>query len=217
MANQVSSGSLVHDVLHRTLTHPVTLAAKRPLRNGWWYVRGMALANPALPSRVESMLFVCKGNICRSPFAALRAAQLLRQARRADIRCVSAGISTTQAAEPPREACDAAATFGCSLAGHTPLQLTRELVASHDVIVVMEAGQLIHLRQRHPEAIGRIFLLSLFDSRTTGGYARYNITDPFGLDLSIFRDCYARIDGALKNLVAAIGAEATLDLAVSGA
>jgi protein-tyrosine-phosphatase len=194
-----SPGSFVHSLLHRTLTHPLAIAAKRPLKDGWWFVRGMALSNPRMPARVESMLFVCKGNICRSPFAAVRAAQLLRNAGRADIRCTSAGITATQAARPPQDASDAASAFGVGFADHEPVRLTRDLIDLHDLTVVMEADQLIHLRQQYPHAIGRILLLSLLDRR--GGYARYNIADPFGQQVEAFRSCYARIDGALQALL----------------
>jgi protein-tyrosine phosphatase len=198
------SGSFVEGLLHRALTHPLAVAAKRPLKDGWWSVRGKALRNPPLPAQIESMLFVCKGNICRSPFAALRASQLLQQARK-PVRCVSAGITATQAARPPEEAAEAALAFGCSLADHEPLRLTREMIDASDLIVVMEAEQLVLLRQRYPHAIGRLFLLSLIDEGWRG-YARYNIADPFGCELAAFRSCYARIDAALATLVSILPA-----------
>ena len=193
------AASFVHSLLHRTLTHPLAIAAKRPLKDVWWFVRGLALRNPPMPPRVASMLFVCKGNICRSPFAAIRAAQLLEETDQVTVRCASAGITATQAARPPQEASDAASAYECAFAERAPVRLTDEMIDSYDLTVVMEADQLIQLRQQYPHAIGRILLLSLVDGRR--GYARYNIADPFGQEVEAFRRCYARIDGALRALL----------------
>ena len=63
-------------VLTAVLTHPLALALKRPARNVRWRIRGRGIANPPLPHRVSSVLFVCLGNICRSPFGALLATAL---------------------------------------------------------------------------------------------------------------------------------------------
>jgi protein-tyrosine-phosphatase len=210
------SPSFVQTLLHRALTHPLAIAAKRPLKDGWWAVRGAALSNPPLPARVESILFVCKGNICRSPFAAVRAAQLLAQSGTRGITCTSAGITATQAARPPQEACEAAAALDCPLDEHRPQQLTRDMIDGADMTIVMEAEQLIRLRQQYPDAIGRIYLLSLIDERANG-YARYNIADPFGQEIEAVRSCYARIDGALKTLLSLLpAAPAVAATTVSG-
>lgn len=180
------------------LTNPLTMALKAPMKDALWTARGRRLANPAPPARVRSMLFVCKGNICRSPFAALRAAQLVAESD-ATITCLSAGLDTTQAERSPRDACDAAEAFRVRLDTHTPVQITGSLVSQVDLIVVMEAAQLLALRRAYPDSADRIWLLSLLDERR--GYARYHIADPFGKPRAEFDSCYSRIDGALRPLL----------------
>ena len=186
--------------LNRLLTHPLALSVKRPLKDALWTARGRALANPQIPARVTSILFVCKGNICRSPFAALLAAQRLAERGVGGVHCSSAGISVTQAARAPQEACEAAALFGLSLLAHVPLQVTGDLLLSHDLTIVMEAGQMQELRRRYPEAASRIVLLPLID-RDQAGYVRFNIADPFGQPLPAFHDCYRRIDRLVTRLL----------------
>jgi protein-tyrosine phosphatase len=190
--------------IRRVLTHPAVMVAKQWLKDAWWRARGNAFSNPPIPHDVRSILFVCQGNICRSPFAATRAAALLGRAGLSHVRCLSAGIRATHAARPPREACDAAEAFGLSLQLHEPLQLTRGLIMTVDMAVVVEAGQMLGLRRTCPEATDRIFLLPLFDSGGRAGYARYHIADPFGESPQVFESCYQRIDHALRQLVAAI-------------
>ena len=194
----------VDRVIRRVLTHPASMALKAGLKDTWWRARGGAFRNPEIPLEVRSILFVCLGNICRSPFAAARAAELLQAAGLPDVRCLSAGIRATQAARPPREACVAADAFGLSLGAHEPLQLTRELVGGVDMTVVVEASQMAALRREYPEAGDRIFLLPLFDGAERPGYRRFNIADPFGQAPEVFDDCYQRLDRAVSGLISAV-------------
>jgi len=189
-------------VVTALLTNRAAVAIKRPLRDLLWTVKGARIRNPPLPAKVESILFVCLGNICRSPFAALLATNRLTQANVKRIRCASAGIRATQAARSPEAACDAAVAHGLSLVDHRPTTLTRELIDAHDLIVVMEATQLVELRATYPDATDRLFLLSLFDGQASTGYDRYNIADPFSRPRAVFEICFNRIDRSLSRLIA---------------
>lgn len=194
----------VSRLITRVLRHPVVMAVKRHVRNLRWAVARPAPVNPPLPERVDAVLFVCLGNICRSPFAGVRAEALLRESGRGHVRSASAGIRPSQAARPPFEAVEAARAFGVSLDGHLPQGLTPELIAAHDMVVVMEQVQLEHLRATYPEHAGRFVLLSLFDHRASGAYERANITDPFGQPRAAFDACYHRIDRSLAAFLSAV-------------
>jgi protein-tyrosine phosphatase len=193
-------------MLTALVTSPVIMAIKRPVRDLLWTVKGASLVNPPVPAGVSSILFVCLGNICRSPFAAVLAADRLKQANELDVLCASAGIRTNQGARAPDTACDVATSYGLSLAAHRPQTLTRELVDTFDLIVVMEAAQLIELRTHYPDAADRLMLLSLFDDQAGPGYGRYNIADPFSKPRATFEACYRRVDRATSALLAAVRA-----------
>jgi protein-tyrosine phosphatase len=195
--------SLFDRAMRFALTNPLSMAIKAPVRDLVWSVQGRGLENPVLRSPILSILFVCKGNICRSPFAALLASHHLSRSGSAT-SCVSAGISTTQANRSPQHACEAARHYGIDLESHRPIQLTRALISSSDLIAVMEASQLLELRASYPEAADRVFLLSLLDDRR--GYSRYNIADPFGESRKAFDACYERINVIVERLLQKIGA-----------
>ena len=191
----------VNQVLHRLLTSAPAMFFKGHRKDVYWAFKGRSITNPRLARPIESMLFICQGNICRSPFAALRAAQLLRDAGLGRIACASAGLRTTQAAAPPQDARDAAVAFAVTLDGHVPLQLSQALVDRYDLLVVMEAKQLDAVRAAYPDAADRVVLLPLFGDGAMSGYARWNIADPFGRPRQDFDACYTRIEHDLKGLI----------------
>jgi protein-tyrosine phosphatase len=160
-----------------------------------------APVNPPLPATVRSIVFVCLGNICRSPFASALLALRLAADGNTTITAVSAGLRTTQAARSPVEACAAAAPYGIALDTHTPEQLTPQMIAGADMIIVMELAQFTHLRASYPACTDRIFLLSLWDDEAAGAHARYNITDPFGQPIDAFHECYLRIARVVDRLL----------------
>src|SRR2546428_8440325 len=91
-------------------------------------------ARRALSARApRSILVVCHGNICRSPFAAVL---LQRALGPAGIRVHSAGFIGPNRPSPP-EAVTAAARYGVNLSDHPSRVLTADLVRSNHLAVVM--------------------------------------------------------------------------------
>ena len=186
------------------LRHPATMTLKRHLRDMRWSLKGRNIATPKLPAGVKSMLFVCLGNICRSPFAELIARRRLAE-RGVQVLCASAGINPRQGDRSPADACRAASSFGISLDVHIAQPLTAELLDAHDAVIVMEASQLEQLARMYPHARHRLLLLPLFEAdEVTSAYERYNIEDPFSQPLAAFEACYRRIDRAVSKMLTAM-------------
>jgi protein-tyrosine phosphatase len=202
-ASVVPVPSLMARALGGVLRHPATRTARRAARDVWWRVKGHSIRNPPVPANPRAILFVCLGNICRSPFAERVATARLREFGQRPAKCASAGIRTTQAAEPPPEAKLAARRYGVSLDRHRPQQLTKELVSAYDMIIVMESSQAESLRRLYAECHDRVFLLPLFD-QGAAGFDRFHIVDPFSQPLTAFEHCYHRIDRAVLQLIEGI-------------
>jgi protein-tyrosine phosphatase len=200
----VATRTWLDRALHALLTHRAIMPLKHAARDAYWQARGRAIANPPLPATVDSVLFVCKGNICRSPFAAGLARRLALHAGLSTLRCESAGLSASQAARSPQDACATAAGYGVTLGLDSPLQITDAMIASFDIIVVMEAWQALELAERYPARRDRVFLLPLLERPLPFGYARYHIADPFGHGPDAFSSSFARIDKALRAFVATL-------------
>lgn len=200
--SQTSAGARLITAL---LTHRWARPVKRSIRDARWRLTGAALNNPRLPDSVRSILFVCLGNICRSPLAAVATARQLAAAGRTDVRCDSAGTRANQSNQPPPFAVEAAAAMGLSIRGHRPQLLTQALMDAHDLIVVMEAEQRAELSARYPDVRDRVVLLPLYDVEAGPGYDRFHIADPFGQSRAVFDACYVRIERAVSGLVGALG------------
>src|SRR5262249_49103056 len=93
-----------------------------------------------------SILFVCHGNICRSPFAAFLFEKLARERLLTSIRVESAGFIGPDRASPP-QALDAAARRGIDMSAHRSQLLKDRLVRGSDLVVVMAADQARGIRR----------------------------------------------------------------------
>jgi protein-tyrosine phosphatase len=194
----------LRSLVKAALAHPFAVKLREPLRNARWALVGRRTGNPPVPPGVNTMLFVCLGNICRSPFGARLAERVLAESGRGGIRCVSAGVRPSQDNRSPDEACEVATAYGVTLTDHRPQALTRELMDASDLVVVMEWRQLTQVRETYPEHRDRIFLLPLFDDQARNAYERYNITDPFGRPRAAFEECYLRVDRSLRRFLASV-------------
>ena len=136
--------------------------------------------------RPAAMLFICHGNICRSPFAEASARRRLPAATRVE----SAGFIGPDRPSPP-EAVAAAAELGMDLTPHRSRVLTPEMLRAADLVLVMDAGQRQRLLLGRPALAERIFLLGDFDPEPI---ERRAIPDPVEKPVEAFRSCYARIE-----------------------
>lgn len=181
---------------------------KNALREIYWAYHGKGLKNPLLPVSPKSILYVCKGNICRSPFAE-RLMKKLVEKRSNDLLTIrSAGIDATVMNPPLKEAIDSAKIFGISMDDHRSRRLTQELIKGSDMIVVMEVEHLKQLEEAYPGSKGRCFLLSMFSHDKRRGasyYSKYNIADPYGENIDQFILCYEKIEMCINNLLLGIG------------
>jgi protein-tyrosine-phosphatase len=150
-----------------------------------------------VPASVRSFLFVCFGNIMRSPMAEA----LLKQAAEAakiEIRSASAGLHAIsgKAAHPWAQA--AASEMGISLANHRAKLLTPEAVEQADAVFAMDLQNLAELLTLYPQGKDKFFMLSAY-----AGHPRLReISDPYLGDLETTRQCYRILKTCVQNLLA---------------
>ncbi len=98
---------------------------------------------------MKKILFVCHGNICRSPMAEYVMKDLVQKARMSDrFHIASAATSREEIGNPVYPpARRKLAEHGISCAGHAARQLTREDYADYDFLVGMDSANLRDMRR----------------------------------------------------------------------
>ncbi len=147
-----------------------------------------------------SVLFVCLGNICRSPLAAVVARQRFRLAGLA-IDVDSCGTGRWHAGEPadPR-AIQVAAAAGYDLRSHRARQLCADDYASFDWLLAMDTDNLATLRQRAPA--GGTAEMSLFLDAAGLGKAG-SVPDPYHGGLGDFEAVLRLVERGVDGLIEA--------------
>jgi len=106
------------------------------------------------------LLFVCTGNICRSPMAEGIARDVVAtRYPDAPVLVESAGIAALDGHPATREAVKVMDERGIDISGHEARTLSRGMLASSDLVIVMEEGHGSHASQLAGASVVPAFLL----------------------------------------------------------
>ena len=165
--------------------------------------RASAIASLAAGDPPQQVLYLCLGNVCRSPYAEVASRRdAVRWSSPPPVWC-SAGFIGPDRPAPPL-AIEVAAARGAPLDAHRSRLVTRELVLDSDLIVVMEAYQAEELAVRYGRRRGVIVLGDL-DPRS---FSTRTIPDPWNRGREAFVASYERIDRCLAALASSLSASA---------
>lgn len=121
------------------------------------------------------ILFVCTGNVCRSPMAAaLFNARARRAGESVQFVARSAGTWAPDSQRASAHAITAMAQRGIDLSEHRAHTLTRQDLAEADVVIVMTRNHREALAAEFPEARPKLHLMSELKDRD------FDIGDPYG-------------------------------------
>jgi protein-tyrosine phosphatase len=181
----------------------LTPSQRMPYLRAWLWPGRFSDLPPGIATDAR-IVFVCYGNIFRSPMAAaLLVAEMQRRGLPAD-GVSSAGLSATDGREAHANGVRAAASMGISLASHRARLLTREVVDRADLLVVMDALNVAVLGERFPDALPRTVLFGAFDPAS--GRDGLIIEDPYGKPQAHVEACYRRLERAARGLAASLAA-----------
>lgn len=144
--------------------------------------------------KTKTMLFVCTGNTCRSPMAAVLAQDYVER-RQADLRILSAGISAFPNAPASPQAREIMLELGLDLSAHRAHFLTEELWQTADLILTMTQGQKKYIEELFSQAQSekqdkKVYLLKEYVlGAEKKEEANLDILDPFGQSPAIYRAC----------------------------
>lgn len=154
------------------------------------------------------ILFVCTGNVCRSPMAEYLFRQ--RMADQPHIHPISAGLMGIENQPASSEAITVLNELGVDLKPHRSRSLSKDLVASSKLIAVMTAAHREAILRDYPEAADKVFLLSSFG--TADEKRAPDIPDPIGQSVDVYRRVRDQINSALSDLILHLAERHLLDV-----
>lgn len=137
------------------------------------------------------ILFLCTGNMHRSPLAAAMLRAEVARDVRTDIEVSSAG--TLGAGDLPlvREAAQLAAEAGLVLPSHRSRQASAGMIADADQILVMERYHLEWIEKEHPAATMNCRLLSEYAGPDCAISPGEDVPDAIGEEIASFRRTFS--------------------------
>jgi protein-tyrosine-phosphatase len=198
--------ALVSKVLPEPIMEGALAARRLDRQAGRTYLK-IRLRRAIQPRRSElgkilagahAILFICHGNIIRSPMAAALLGRELTSRSRNSICIQSAGIKASPAARVDERAIQVGDELGISLHTHRPRAVNLEMVQRADVIFVMDSISEAMLLMRYPAASRKTFLMGEVVQHHSGMSAE--IADPYQGSIEDVRKCFHRLVDVTQTL-----------------
>ena len=147
------------------------------------------------------VLFVCSGNICRSPMAAEYMRHRAAQERLASVAVDSAGLLGIEGAPASREAIEVLREAALDLGAHRSRGIRATDARSSDLLLVMTPEHLREIADRFPAAVPRTRLLRAFEAGPEPAHDPAPLADPIGCPIELYRHCFDTIRICVDHLV----------------
>ncbi|MGD0349198.1 MAG: ribose 5-phosphate isomerase B [Verrucomicrobiota bacterium] len=146
---------------------------------------------------MKTILFICTGNVCRSPMAE----GLFRQVTggRGEFRVLSAGLGALDGQPPTPHAVAAMRELGIDISEQRSRMLTTDLARQADYIFGMTRSHLDMIALLYPPAAEKTFLLREFDE-TLEPFEK-DISDPMGSVYEVYVHCRDQIKQGVATLL----------------
>ncbi len=146
---------------------------------------------------VKYVLFVCTGNICRSPMALGLFRRLL--GNRKDIEADAAGVHAVRGQPPSVHAVEVCRKRGIDISAFRSQPLTATLVDRATHIFGMTGSHLETIHLLFPQSVEKTFLLREFEE--PGATLWRDLPDPIGMGREVYQECAICIENALPSVL----------------
>ena len=149
---------------------------------------------------MKHVLFICTGNVCRSPMAE----GLLRHMAGDRVKVASAGLGAGHGQPPSAHAIEVLGKEGIDIADIRSQPVSAHLLQQADYIFTMTRDHLDMLLLLFPEMASKTRLLR-FEEAAKGG--RADVTDPIGGTRATYESCKADIQRAMSHVIPLVTGE----------
>lgn len=128
----------------------------------------------------NNLLFVCIGNVCRSPMAEGYFREHLSK-ERPNVKVASAGLHALVGEAAVKEAQEVMRSVNIDISSHKARQLDEKMVSQADLVFVMDRSQKKEVELVFSHSRGRVF--------TLGNWRGFEVPDPYKDPLDSFEFC----------------------------
>jgi protein-tyrosine-phosphatase len=146
------------------------------------------------------VLFVCSGNICRSPMAAEYFRHRAAHGGLSHVVVDSAGTLGINGRPAAPEAVRALQEIGLDLSAHRSRGIGAEDLHTSDLVVAMSHDHLVDLSQAFPDDATPRLLVRAFEGGTDPDPSPRDLADPIGLSIEIYREQVITLRRSLDHL-----------------
>lgn len=146
---------------------------------------------------MKTILFVCTGNVCRSPMAEGMMRHMLHGDKEFEI--MSAGLGALRGLPPSEYAIRALREIDIDISGIRSQPVTKELLHKADAIFVMTRSHRQSLISMDPSATSKTFLLQRGEEGVP--MVEREVPDPIGQSYFTYLDCRDTIRAALPSVL----------------
>jgi len=146
-------------------------------------------------STSAQIMFLCLGNICRSPMAEHYLKQKTKEQDLA-LTISSAGFIPKEGRKSPKLAIEAGKKFDVDLSNHRSLKVTQSMIEDSDIIFIMDLDNYLKFKQNYKD-LNHVFLLKTFNQSNKS----VEIKDPYGGKKQDYMNTYKEITIAIDNFL----------------
>ncbi len=137
-------------------------------------------------NKINSVLLVCIGNICRSPYAEIKLKEMIKNSNLENFNISSAGINAMIGESATLNSIKVAKENNLDLSAHIAKQLTLHHVKQYELILVMEEEQKKWIEKKFPFSFGKVHLIGKWNNEI--------IYDPYQKPYPAFVEMAKKID-----------------------
>lgn len=142
-------------------------------------------------SIIKSILVVCLGNICRSPYGEIKLKELIKLQKKEIQNVSSAGIYAVVGDPASKHSVAVAKERNLDLTHHIAKQLTSDHIKEYDLILVMDQEQKSTIEKMYPYAFGKVHRI--------GKWRNEEVYDPYCKPYEAFVEMANHIDDCLND------------------